>query len=189
MSSADREKWNAKWRERGSPGDPSSFVRSLDAILPRAGRALDVAGGAGRHAIWLARRGLSVVLCDISPEGLRVAREAAVGLPVTTLELDLDVDPLPRGPFDVILCFHFLDRRVYGALPALLAPGGLLVAVQATRINLERHPSPGAPFLVEPGELPTLVHGLDLVLSEEGWLDESRHEARLVARSSVRPSS
>jgi tellurite methyltransferase len=182
MSDADRMKWDAKWAARGSPGEPSPFVRSLDGLLPRAGRALDVAGGAGRHAIWLARRGLEVTLVDVSPEALRLARAAAGDLPITTLELDLDVAPLPAGPFELILCFHFLDRRVYGELPARLAPGGLLVAVHPTRLNLERHPSPAAPYLVEPGELPALLPGLEIVRSEEGWLEESRHEARLVAR-------
>ncbi len=176
MSDADRARWDARWREKGAPGEPSPFVLSLDAILPRRGRALDVAGGAGRHAMWLARRGLEVTLVDISPVALAMAEG------VTTVAADLEHEPLPAGPWDVILCFHYLDRRLFEAWPRLLAPGGLLVFVQATRSNLQKHEHPPARFLLEDGELARLVQGLEVVRLEEGWLDEGRHEARLVAR-------
>jgi SAM-dependent methyltransferase len=148
--------------------------------LPRAGRALDVAGGGGRHAIWLARRGLDVTLVDISPVALAIARAAEPRL--ATLALDLDEAPLPVGPWDLILCFHFLDRRSFAKLPGLLGPGGVLVIVHPTRTNLERHTSPGAQYLLDPGELPSLVPGLELVCVDEGWSREDRHEAVLVGR-------
>ncbi len=67
-------------------------------------------------------------------------------------------------------------------MAAVLAPGGLLVAAHATRTNLERHPRPGPDHVLEEGELPRLVRGLELVRSEEGWLESGRHEARVVAR-------
>jgi len=55
-----------------------------------------------------------------------------------------------------------------------------------TIVNLERHPSPAAPHLLEPGELPGFAAGLDILFYEEGWTPrgspEARHEARLVAR-------
>jgi SAM-dependent methyltransferase len=189
VASRDREKWDGRWRARGAPGAPSPVLASLDAVLPRAGAALDVAGGAGRHALWLARRGLAVTLVDISPEALRLAAEAAAaaGLSLETLEVDLEAAPPPPGPFDAIVCFHFLDRRVYAALPSRLAPGGVLVVVHPTRLNLTRHPSPGPAHLVLPGELPTLFPGLEPLRVEEGWLDEGRHEARIVARRAPEP--
>jgi SAM-dependent methyltransferase len=174
-------KWNERWKERGAPGEPSSFLRELDDLLPRVGRALDVAGGAGRHALWLARRGLDVTLVDISDEALAIAR--AAGEPrLTTLALDLDHQPLPAGPFDLITLFFFLDRRVYAELPMRLAPGGMVIVVHPTRTNLERHASPAAQFLLAPGELPRLVPGVEILRHEEYWSAEGRHEARLVAR-------
>ena len=51
-----------------------------------------------------------------------------------------------------------------------------------TRSNLRRHPHPREAFLLDDGELPSLVGDLEVVSYEEGWLDEGRHEARLVAR-------
>jgi tellurite methyltransferase len=185
MSESDRQRWDAIYRERGPVlAPPSTLLTELDALLPRTGRALDLAGGSGRHALWLAGRGLETTLADISPAALDLARNAAdaAGLRLHTLEIDLEESPLPPGPWDVVVSFHYLQRSLFGALPDLLAPGGLLVFVQPTRTNLQRHDRPPERFLLEDGELPRLVTGLDVLRLDEGWLAEGRHEARLVAR-------
>jgi tellurite methyltransferase len=184
----DRERWNARHRDE-DVRDPSPFLLGLDALLPRRGRALDVAGGAGRHALWLARRGLHVTLADVSDVALaRAAHDArAEGLAVETLQIDLEAEPLPRGPWDVILCAYFLHRPLFLAFAAELAPGGWLLVAHATRSNLQRHPRPGPAHVLEDGELPALVPGLQLVRYEEGWLESGRHEARLVARKPASP--
>ncbi len=186
MSDADRRKWDQKHGERGAPGDPQPPVVALEGFLPRAGRALDVAGGSGRYALWLARRGLDVTLVDVSPVALDIARRHAAGLSLTTRVLDVDDEPLPVGPWDLVFCAHFFDRRVYRTFSALLAPGGTLVVDHPTVANLERHASPSAAYLLEPGELPGFATGLEILFYEEGWTspdgDDARHEARLVAR-------
>ena len=184
MSTADRDKWDARYRTQGpESSDPSPFLTALD--LRESGRALDVAGGAGRNAVWLARRGLQVTLVDISREGLALARAAAGDLPLELVCADLEQEPLPAGPFDLIISFNVLRRALFAAFPDSLAPGGQLVYLQPTRSNLQRHPRPPAPFLLEDGELPGLVQGLEIVSYQEGWFTdgaEPRHEARLVAR-------
>ena len=74
MSDKDRKRWDAKYaRQESAPSEPSLLLTQLDDILPRRGRALDIAGGAGRHAIWLAQRGLDVTLADISLAGMNLA--------------------------------------------------------------------------------------------------------------------
>ena len=108
------------------------------------------------------------------------AREA--GLPLGVARLDVEQEPLPPGPFALVLCLNYLWRPLFTAFPEVLAPGGLLVFAQPTRTNLERHAHPSARFLLEDGELPRLLQGLDLLSFSEGWTDEGRHEARLVAR-------
>lgn len=187
MSDADRERWDARYREEGPCARaPSALVTELDALLPRRGRALDVAGGAGRHAVWLARRGLEVTLVDVSPVGVDLARRAAseAGVPLDARALNLEREPLPPGPWDLILDFHYLQRSLFPAFARALAPGGLLVFVQPTRRNLERHPRPGPAHLLDEGELARLAADLPLEVLrlDEGWLAEGRHEARLVAR-------
>jgi SAM-dependent methyltransferase len=183
MSEADRTKWNAKYRERtGSLAAPSAFLLSVTEHLPTWGRALDVAGGRGRHALWLAERGLDVTLVDVSD----VAVEAAAAHPgVTTARLDLDADALPDGPWDLVLDFHFLHRPLFAEFPRILAPGGLLVFCQPTKRNLERHGHPSARFLLDDGELPALIRGLEILSYVEDWSEEGRHEARLIARKGL----
>lgn len=181
---SDRARWEDRYRTGSYARSPSSLLRGLDALLPRAGRALDVAGGAGRHAVWLAERGLAVTLVDVSETALELAERAAddAAVSVRTVLADLEVDPLPAGAWDLIVSFHYLWRPLMPALCAALAPGGVLLVVQPTRSNLQRHPHPREAFLLDDGELPSLVGDLEVVSYDEGWLDEGRHEARLLAR-------
>jgi SAM-dependent methyltransferase len=185
MPEFDRRKWNATYAAgEKSPREPSAVLVGLAKYLPKSGRAIDVAGGAGRHGLWLARRGLDVTIADISPVGLTVARERAaeLGVQVETLEIDLELAPFPAGPWDVIVSVCYLWRPIFAAYPEVLAPGGILAVVQPTLRNLERHEKPPAPFLLREGELPGLVTGLEIVHYEEGWLADDRHDACLVAR-------
>ena len=179
----DRERWNAKWRERaGELESPAAFVVEHADLVPARGRALDLAGGAGRHAIWLARCGLAVTLCDISRAALDIARRAAGDLAIRTIELDLDQADPPAGPWDVILCFHYLNRGLIERMPDLVAPNGHVFLCHPTRRNLERHEHPSSRFLVAEGELRGLLQGLTIVSYEESWGEEGRHEARAIAR-------
>jgi SAM-dependent methyltransferase len=189
MAEGDRERWNARYAEEGEPPAPSAFLVSLDALLPTRGRALDVAGGSGRNALWLARRGLDVTLADVSDVGLEKAARAAAaaGVALATVRVDLEADPPPAGPWDLVVCTYFLHRPLLAAIPAVLAPGGLLVVAHATRTNLTRHPRPGPGHVLDDGELPRLIRGLAVLSSEEGWLESGRHEARILARRPPAP--
>jgi 2-polyprenyl-3-methyl-5-hydroxy-6-metoxy-1,4-benzoquinol methylase len=185
VSNEDRTKWDAKYASvDAAPTKPSQLLTELADMLPASGSALDIAGGAGRNAIWLAQQGLDVTIADISRVGLEIAQQRAATAKVAlqTVLLDVDSDPLPNGPWDVILCTHFLHRPLFAIFPKLLKPNGLLVVIHPTATNLERHEKPPARFLLQDGELPTLVTGLEILHYEEGWLAEGRHDAVLVAR-------
>lgn len=187
MSDFDRQKWNNRHGEApDDPGEPESALVEMIDLLPTAGKALDVAGGRGRHALWLAARGLDVTLSDISTVALEKASAEAArrGLRIDAVECDFETDPLPAGPWDVIYGSYFLERRLFPQFPSALAPGGLLIYVQPTLTNLERHAKPPADFLLRPGELATLMEGEDLEVLQldEAWRENGRHEARLVAR-------
>ena len=183
MSEEDRQRWNTRYREQAQAREPSAFLRSLEGQLPGTGRALDVAGGTGHDALWLARRGLDVTLVDISDVALEQAAAAArdAGLTLRTQRVDVECEPLPSGPYELVLCLNFLWRPLFAEFARVLAPGGLLVFAQPTRGNLQRHPHPSARFLLEEGELPHLVRGVETLSYTESWTEEGRHEARLVA--------
>lgn len=179
----DRDHWNTRYGEQSWPVEPSPWLVANEALLPSVGAALDVAGGTGRNAIWLAQRGWTVTIADVSDVALAKAsvRAGDDGLQVNTLLVDLTVDPLPDGPWNLIALFHYLDRDVFAAIARALAPGGILIGSLATIRNLERNPRPPLPYLLETGELPDLIRGIELVAYDEGWKDD-HHDARFVAR-------
>jgi SAM-dependent methyltransferase len=182
--SSDRERWDARWAEAGDHSRPGpEWLRELGEDWPVSGRALDVAAGAGRVALWLAREGLDVLAVDVSPVGLARARRFAgeAGLALRTAEIDLTRDALPPGPFDLVTCFDYLQRDLFPELARRLAPRGLLACEIATTRNLERHAHPSRRYLLEPGEIVDLVAPLELLHYREGWFDD-RALARIAAR-------
>ncbi len=185
MSAADRQKWDQKYADPAqAPRDPSVVLVNLEAYLPRSGRALELAGGAGRNAIWLARRGMDVTVWDISAVGLALAceRAAAAGVTLHTEIVDLAEPSFqPRGEFALVLSVCYVNRSLLSAAHQLLAPGGMLIVIQPTHKNLEQHSKPPRDYLLADGELPTLVQNLKIIHSEEGWLADGRHDAVVVA--------
>lgn len=197
MSEADRAKWSRIYgapdpeRTDPGPGVPEPFVEAaVRALGPGDGRrALDLAGGLGRHALLLAERGFSTVLADIAPEGLERAEAAARarGLEIGTVALDLDRAWAPldaSAPFEVVVVAWFrLTEPMWAELCSRLSLGGRLVLVHPTRTNLERHPRPSARWLAEPGAVAAEAAraGLVLVRAEEGWDQRGHHTARILA--------
>lgn len=185
MGAGDRERWNDKWASAGvGTGHGSKLVDLLEPWLPATGRLLDVAGGGSNDAIEFARRGLDVTVCDVSDVGLERAREQAAnaGVDIATEVVDLDTDPLPAGPWDVITVANFLDRSLFPAMIERLAPGGVLGVLIATVTNLERNENPRAEFLLDRDELPSLLTGVEFLHHSGDWRDNGRHEAHVVAR-------
>jgi tellurite methyltransferase len=189
----DRERWNARWRERaGELEDASSFILAGATHVPIRGKALDMAGGAGRNAIWLARQGLDVTLVDVSDVALDKAEERAKRLGVINRMKFLRVDlegPLPFAPlFDVVVIVHYLDRERRDSFADLLLEDGVLFAANPTVTNLERHARPSPGYLVERGELARWAcdQGMDLLATQEDWTTEGNHEASVIARKRSR---
>jgi len=186
MSESERLFWDERYGTAGRlVTEPSLFV--VDAAArhaPDPGRALDVAGGTGRHALWLSGRGWLVTLIDVSRTGLEIAQADAmqVGADISTVLTDLDTDPLPRGPWNLMVVHHYLNRPLFPALIASMAAGGVLLFAQPTIENLTRHDRPGPAYSLQPGEARVLVAGLEVVSYFEDWTAEGRHEAQVAAR-------
>lgn len=185
MSEAEREHWEERYAAEGARSmEPATFLREIVDRLPPRARVLDVGGGSGRNAVWLAQRGHRVTIADISQRGLAIASRTAATAEVVleTLQVDLDTDMFPTGPWDVILDFHFFKPHLFPRFKASLNPGGLLVFCQATVRNLERHARPPLPYLLEQGEGWGLLESFELLVAREGWSAEDRHEFQCVAQ-------
>ena len=172
--------WDAKYRSASdAPAEAASIVRELLPLLPN-GPALDLACGAGRHALLLASRGQHVTAVDWSSAGLEIleARAHSAKIPVhripspvhripsidtrkiaghggiDVLQADLERISLPEQSFDVVLCIQYLRRSLFPHISNALRPRGVLLFETFTRAQLEFAGGPRNPeHLLETGEL------------------------------------
>ena len=181
MAEGSRIKWNRIFQEKGWGDEPAEFLVECAEFLPAGGRAIDVGGGPGRNAFWLAQHGFDVTLVDISDEALDMAKKRAEGdgVALSMWRLDLEVEPFPAGPWDVVFIHHYLHRPLFSVIERELAEGGVLLVCQPTQRNFERHDHPSRRYLLAEGELPGLVPGLRVLRNDEG-LYEDRYEVRFV---------
>lgn len=120
----DRTHWNARYRSRPHPQEAAAIVREYAGLAPGR-RALDVAAGNGRNALFLAAAGFTVDALDISDEGL--SRFAGLSPRVRPACVDLDRFDIPRGRYDLIVNILYVNRRLFPALREGLRPGGVLI--------------------------------------------------------------
>jgi SAM-dependent methyltransferase len=142
----DREVWNRRYAggELVWTSEPNRFLVAEAATLP-AGRALDLACGEGRNAVWLAERGWRVTGVDFSEVGLEKARALANARGVQAEWVVADLlryTPEPRA-YDLVLVFYLqvpaAERRgIVLAAADAVAPGGLFLLVAHDRSNLGR---------------------------------------------------
>ena len=136
--SDQQDKWNKKYLAGSHSSSVATPLLVQQAkFLPEQGRALDVAGGAGRHAIWLAEQGLDVTLADFSPVALEIAQQRSdnADVSIRTVQRDIEAEGIPAGPWDVIVSCYFLWRPLYESYPQQLSKGGRLFVVQPTPGN------------------------------------------------------
>ncbi len=188
MSDRDREKWNQRYREGSyNKNNPVTLVEEWLPVLP-AGRALDVACGAGRNALLLAQAGCQVDAIDISSEGLALARQEARnrGLAINWIEHDLDEPWRFATGYDVILVMWYVNLELLAELCACLAPGGYLLCEDHMRTDQDVIGPTSPDYRVAPGALREAVSGVDILLYEEAVTaisDEQKlASARMVAR-------
>jgi tellurite methyltransferase len=173
MSSDDKIRWDEKYRHGShsweTPDDflAEAYERFLADAAP--GRALDLAGGAGRHSLWLAQRGWRVDLVDVSEVGTAIAEEkaTAAGVKLHTRVLDLSEAgsaDLGFQQYDLIVIFFYLRRQLFPAIRAALKPSGLLIYKTYTVAQLQFDKGPrDAEFLLEPDELRRAFSSMEIL--------------------------
>ncbi|PIE12571.1 MAG: hypothetical protein CSA68_12500 [Rhodobacterales bacterium] len=131
MSKADQLKWDAKYSQPDHQieGGEASYMLKRFADQASGKRALDVASGTGRNALYLAARGFEVEALDISPVGLQRLEREAQGLTgvVQTKQVDLEGYVPPRDCYDLIVVTNYLNRPLIPHLGRALRLSGILV--------------------------------------------------------------
>ncbi|HZJ27393.1 MAG TPA: class I SAM-dependent methyltransferase [Acidimicrobiia bacterium] len=172
----DREDWNDRYRatELVWTADANRFVVAEVADLP-PGRALDLAAGEGRNAIWLAERGWRTSAVDFSDVALDKARALAEsrGVSLETIVADVTTYEAAPGAYDLVLVAYLqlpeparsvVLRRATDAV----APGGTLLVIAHDRSNLDGgYGGPQDPtVLATPAEVAAALTDLDVVTAE-----------------------
>ena len=198
MSAEDRAKWDARYAEGAydERPHPSAFLRDCleGGALPAPDRALDLACGAGRNAIYLAQNGWTVDAVDISPVALERARLRSgegAQLAIHYLEQDLDAGFAGTGRYDLIVNIRYVNLPLLHTLIDRLRPGGALLVEQHLApaegcflrgAGPSRSPAEGSgptivgprnpAFRVAPGSLRHMARGLVVRRSQEGLVRE-----------------
>jgi SAM-dependent methyltransferase len=140
----DADAWNDRYAtaEYVWKADPNRFLVEEVAGLP-VGRAVDLACGEGRNAVWLAGQGWAATGVDFARTGLDKGRQLAAerGVEVDWVCADATRWDPPTAGFDLVAVFYLQlpgpERRQALAVAArALAPGGTLLVVAHDRANL-----------------------------------------------------
>jgi SAM-dependent methyltransferase len=148
------------------PDLPSDWVRRWAALVER-GPVLDVACGAGRHAVLFAERGLEVVAVDREPQRIPGVR---------FVQADLEGAPWPFGGerFAAIVVTNYLHRPLLKTLEAALAEEGVLI-YETFMVGNEKYGRPSNPaFLLRATELLQAFAALTPIAFEQGYVERPK---------------
>lgn len=171
-----REDWNQRYaaKELLWSATPNRFLVAEVSALP-AGRALDLACGEGRNALWLAELGWRVTGVDYSQVAIERAQGRATheGRDVEFVCADLlDYEP-EREAFDLIIVLYLQlpaseRRRVLAKIVTAVAPGGTVLVIGHDLLNLsEGVGGPSDPaVLFTPDDVVADVAGLEIEKAE-----------------------
>ncbi len=132
MSLDDQIRWDRQHADSQAADQPSRFLRKIIESgaweIPR-GRAVDIACGKGRNALFLADQGFDVVAIDVSPVALKEGRRRAFerSLSITFQHADLEQVRLPAESFDLVINFNYLQRSLVPQLRAAVKNGGYVI--------------------------------------------------------------
>lgn len=123
----DRKIWDKRYdtEEYLFGKEPNSFLKEHMGILPK-GKALELAMGEGKDAVFLAKNGYEVDGCDISEVAIKKAYKLAEenNVKINALVVDLEKYEIPEGRYDLITCFYYLQRSLIPQIKKGLKAGG-----------------------------------------------------------------
>src|SRR5580700_5737628 len=98
---------------------PTAEVKRAASFLP-PGRALDVACGNGRHAIWLQQNGWQVTAVDRNAEAIDRIRADFPGIDARVMDLEKEV--LWEATYDLVVCWLYFQPDLYPTIRKMVRP-------------------------------------------------------------------
>ena len=181
MSRKDKEKWDKKYTEMAGLLDkrpPSELVGGFYSEAPGT-RALDLACGGGRHALFLAEKGFDVDAVDISTVALDALRSHTGLERINIIEADLDSFVPEIGAYDLIVKTNYLDRDLIERAKKALKPGGIMIVETYMIDEGNEKPDSNPAFLLQKDELPGFFKEGYTVLSYKEFWNEPHEKYRM----------
>lgn len=180
----------ARWDERYASGDyqpsqdHSPLVEEVTGYVP-IGKALVLACGTGRNALYLASRGFEVDAVDVSAVAIEMAKAESAdrGLTVDWHVADVNTFELGEDRYDLITMIRYTNREILPRLTAALTRDGWVLMEQHLRT---RHPvaGPSDEFRLAPGELLQAFSELRVIRYTEEY-GESPTSGRMIATTTL----
>jgi SAM-dependent methyltransferase len=163
--------------------EPARVVVEAARMMAAPVRALDLACGSGRNAVYLAMLGMDVTAIDVLPDALERAEEMASrhGVRIRTLQRDLEEpEVLDDLQAELIVVVRYLERSLFPALERTLTPGGILAYETFTEAQRQYGHPRNPRFLLREGELRRAFPRLEILRHES--VHEGAYLERLLAR-------
>ncbi len=188
-SEDDRSRWNKRYNARKYiyGKEPIKFLEEKLDILVK-GKALVLAMGEGRNAVFLAGNGFDVDGCDVSDKAIEktklLARENGVIL--NAFVADLEEYKIPANTYDLITCFYYTQRDLIHQIKEGLKKGGMVMFETYSIDQLKygkNAPGPKNPaYLLKHNELLDSFRDFHILYYREGEIAENKSVASLIAQ-------
>lgn len=161
------DRWDARYRSgETGPTHPAPIIVEAVNLLP-AGRALDLACGAGRNSLHLAHHGWSVVAIDASAAAIEIVRKLDPRIETMLLDIEREALPFPAESFNLICIINFLHRPLFNEAKRLVKPGGLIAAaIHTSRSTMNPK------YTVAIGELRGYFRDWEILIDREDQIAE-----------------
>ena len=196
-SESVKVRWNERYdRDMYIYGkEPAAFLKQKIGGLKK-GKALVLAMGEGRNAVYLAQNGFDVTGVDISDVAIEKCNKLAEerNTTVNAVVADLTDYDMGEAQFDLITKFYYYEPSIFPQIIDALKPGGMFILEQFSIDHLRyRETSSFGPrnpdYLIKPNELLEHFKSLRILYYEDTVveLDEGMHKGtaaiiRLIAQ-------
>ncbi len=180
----DRAKWNQKYQNGSHPDAPAAIVKQY--VQPANGKkALDIAAGNGRNALFLADQGYVVDAIDIADAGLSLF--AGRHSRINAICADLDHFNIAANRYDLIVNIKFLNRRLFPYILAGLTLDGMLIFQTFVGMpDCDAKPPGCADYYLRPNELLHAFLALRILRYTEAEAPSEGEDVRLASLVAIK---